>query len=274
MLFSIPVHENHDIINNQIENIFKFNPLSTIILHVNISFTDFDKSKINKNVYINSKRFPYRPGNGMLWIHLQNYLEAIELNIPFHYFVILASNEMFIRKGMHEYVEKHKNGIQLVEYDSKIDWHLFHRDIHLNPNMIKIMNKLNVTTFYGGQSEGNFFEKGVFQQIVDVYFDSDIVLDDYSDTFETDEVMLQTIFYGLNIKKYTIPITLQNYCNAIQYTSDFIDDLLNKKIIIENKRYPKTLLSPHTGKDIDTIFSIKRVDRTFNPLRLYITNLY
>lgn len=273
MLFSIPVHENHDIINNQIENIFKFNPLSMIILHVNTSFTDFDKSKIHKKVYINSKRFPYRYGNGMLWIHLQNYLEAIQLNIPFHYFVTLSSNEMFIRKGMHEYVEKHKNGIQLVEYDPKIDWHLFHRDIHLNPNMMKIMNTLKLTTFYGGQSEGNFFEKGVFQQIVDVYFDSDIVLDDYSDTFQTDEVMLQTIFYGLNIKNYTIPITLQNYCNAIQYTPDFIQDLLDKKCTIENNRYPRTLLSPHTGKDIDTIFSIKRVDRTFNPLRNYITNL-
>jgi hypothetical protein len=85
--------------------------------------------------------------------------------------------------------------------------------------------------------------------------------------------MLQTIFYGLNIKNYTIPITLQNYCNAIQYTPDFIQDLLDKKCTIENNRYPRTLLSPHTGKDIDTIFSIKRVDRTFNPLRNYITNL-
>jgi len=35
LLFSIPIHEKQDIINNQIENILNYNPNSNIILHVN-----------------------------------------------------------------------------------------------------------------------------------------------------------------------------------------------------------------------------------------------
>ena len=69
--------------------------------------------------------------------------------------------------------------------------------------------------------------------------------------------MLQTIFYGLNIKNYTIPITLQNYCNAIQYTPDFIQDLLDKKCTIENNRYPRTLLSLILVKTLIPFFQSK-----------------
>lgn len=275
MLFSIPVHENHDIINNQIDNIFKFNPGSSIIIHVNATFIDFDKSKIRgKNVYINRNRFIYQHGKGLLWIHSQNYLEALHLNIDFNYFVLLSSNEMFIKEGLQRYASEHKNGIQIVEYNPLIDWHLFHRDIHLHPNVIKIMQRLGLKTYYGGQGEGNFFEKDVFGKIVNIYLTSNIMLTNtYLDTFETEEILLQTIFVGLSIKNHTIPITLQNYCNYINYTPQFISDLLNKKITIDNNTFQHTLKSPHIGENIDTIFSIKRVDRSFNPLRVYITNL-
>ena len=40
LLFSIPVHEKHDIINNQIENILNNNPRCKIIIHANKSFYD------------------------------------------------------------------------------------------------------------------------------------------------------------------------------------------------------------------------------------------
>ena len=38
LLFSIPVHEKQDIVNNTVENIFHFNPNSKIILHINLSW--------------------------------------------------------------------------------------------------------------------------------------------------------------------------------------------------------------------------------------------
>ena len=74
LLFSIPVHENHDIINNQIENILNNNPNAHIIIHPNKSFTSFNKNLINyKNVYINENRINYIYGSGLLYIHINNF---------------------------------------------------------------------------------------------------------------------------------------------------------------------------------------------------------
>ena len=118
LLFSIPVHEKHDIINNQIENILNNNPRCKIIIHANKSFYDFSEKYINyDNVYINSNRLDYIWGNGLLNIHSNNFLEAIKLNLNFDYFIIISSNEMFIKKGCIDYISEYKNGIQLIEYD-------------------------------------------------------------------------------------------------------------------------------------------------------------
>ena len=316
ILFSLPVHERIDIINNQIQNIFKYNPDSKIILHVNISYKDFDESIILKhpNVFINSKRFHYNPGKGLLWIHTQNFFEAIRLNINFEYFALLASNEMFIRNGLYDYVKKNKNGIQLVEFNKENLWHNFHKNLENDDNMINLLNRINLHKFYGGQAEGNFFEKNVFSQIVDIYinvycsyklknanfyekkvinekvnfYEKKVIYDKEDnniqnyinnniilDTIENEEIILQTIFASLSIENYTIPFTLQNYTNHIDYTIEFINNLLNNKVTIQDnthRAYFNVLRSPHIGKNVDTIFSIKKVDRTMNELRLYLTN--
>ena len=130
LLFSIPVHENQFVINNQIENIFNCNPNSKIIIHVNKSFKNFIPSltKYN-NVLINSNRYNYIYGKGLLWIHISNFLEAMNQNIDFSYFIILSSNEMFIRKGLLFYIEEIKNGLQLVKFDENINWHNFKKNI-------------------------------------------------------------------------------------------------------------------------------------------------
>ena len=167
LLFSLPVHEKHDIINNQIENILNNNPNCKIIIHANKSFSDFNPSYINyKNVYINSNRIDYVYGNGLLYIHSNNFLEAIKLNINFKYFILLSSNEMFIKKGCVDYISQNKNGIQLIEYNDDILWHNFNKKYDTlinNENIIKLLNHLNLKNLIGGQSEGQFFEKYIFK---------------------------------------------------------------------------------------------------------------
>ena len=63
LLFSIPVHENQEIINNQIENIFNYNPNSKIILHINKSFSTYDESLTKYyNLFINPVQNKYQHG--------------------------------------------------------------------------------------------------------------------------------------------------------------------------------------------------------------------
>ena len=270
LLFSIPVHEEQDVINNQIENILNNNPNSKIILHINKSFSNFVNKITNyENVFFNPIKYSYSFGKGLLFIHINNFLEAIKLNIDFEYFIILSSNEMFIKKGLIDYIEKWGNGLQIVKYDSLNSWHNFNKNLENDKNVRNLINFLNLDTFYGGQTEGQFYEKNVFKIISDIYFK--IFGSNEQHNFETEEIISQTIFKSFNTS-HGLPFTLQNYCNKIEFNEKFINNLINNNIIIPNNYIENTLLSPHVGLDSSSIFSIKRVDRSFNNIRNLLSN--
>ena len=271
ILFSIPVHEKQDIINNHIENILNYNPNSNIIIHINKSYKNFNPLLTSyKNVYINKNSFNYQYSKGLLWIHINNFLEAIRLNILFKYFVIISSNEMFIKYGLNKYINKFKNGLQIVKYDPLIKWHNFQKNIEKTNEMKSLLKDINLNTFYGGQTEGQFYEKDIFQKISNIYikhYESKEL-----NSFETEEVIAQTIFQSFNIN-YGLPITLQNYSNNIIFSDFFIEQLRLDNIIIPNNFINETLLeSAHINQDCKSIFSIKRVDRSFNNIRNYLSN--
>lgn len=267
LLFSIPVHENQEIINNQIENILNYNPNAKIIIHVNKSFLkNFDLTKTNyENVYVNSKSFNYTYSKGLLWIHINNFLEAITLNLDFNYFIILSSNEMFIKHGLNLYIETYKNGAQIIEYDINNLWHNFHKNLEKDEKIIKMLEYIGLNCFYGGQTEGQFYEKVIFQKISDIYLNFFGTLE--INNFETEEIISQTIFKSFNIE-YGLPFTLQNYSNKMDFTEDLIENIRANKIIVEhNKTFKEALESAHSNKDCSSVYSIKRVERTFNNIR-------
>ncbi len=271
ILFSIPVHERQDIINNHIENILNKNPNSNIILHVNKSFKTFnfnDTILKYKNVYINPNNHNYIYGKGLLWIHISNFVEAIKININFKYFCIISSNEMFIKEGLIKYIEKHKNGAQIVENNNNIIWHNFRKGIENDVVVMQMLKDLRINTIYGGQTEGQFYEKNIFQYISDVYLK--YFGNKELSTFETEEILVQTIFKGLDIE-YGLPFTLQNYSTNLIFTPELIEQIINNNGIIPYVQIKENLYSPHCNKDYTSIYSIKRIDRTFNDIRNYIT---
>ena len=270
LLFSIPVHEKQDIINNQIENIFNYNPNCKIILHINKSFTDFNPTLSNyKNLYINPIKFNYIYGKGLLWIHIHNFLEMVKMEIDFDYFCMISSNEMFIKNGLRNYIILQKNGLQTVQFNKNIKWHLFQNEKFIkNHEFNELLKYLGENSIiYGGQAEGNFFEKDIFQKITNIYlnfFKKEI------NDFETEEVLIQTIFKSFNIK-HGLPFTLQNYSNNIVFNEKIINQIETNQLIIPNLNISNTLFSPHIGLNCDSIYSIKRIDRTMNSLRKFIS---
>ena len=270
LLFSLPVHEKQDIINNQIENILNFNPNAKIIIHVNKSFKNFNPENTKyHNVFINSKSFNYQHGKGLLWIHVNNYLEAERLKIDYKYFIIISSNEMFIKHGLNTYINNNKNGLQIVEYSPTINWHNFKKRLDRNNNMIDMLSYLKLNTFYGGQTEGQFYQKNIFKDIVTIYIkyfgETEI------NTFETEEIICQTIFKSLDIN-YSLPFTLQNYSNKLVFDEKFINNIIENNIKIPHNFISDNLLvSPHIDQSCESIYSIKRVDRTNNPIRDYLS---
>ena len=61
-----------------------------------------------------------------------------------------------------------------------------------------------------------------------------------------------------------------NYTNNIDFTNNYINSLINGTKI-KNKPIKSQLISPHVDKISNNIYSIKRVDRTFNNLRNFLT---
>ena len=105
LLFSIPIHEKQNIVNNTIENIFNFNPNCKIILHINKNFTSFNKSYSNyHNLFFNYTNINYTPGEDLLAYHVSNFNYCVNNNIDFKYFIFCASNELYIKKGAIHYI--------------------------------------------------------------------------------------------------------------------------------------------------------------------------
>lgn len=271
LLFSIPIHEREDVVYNQIENIFNYNPGCKIILHINKTFTTFNKKYIYKNLYFNQSNIQFnKAGDDLFSLHVSNFNYSIQNNIPFDFFVILSSNEMFIKNGTVNYIQHFKNGLQSVQYNPNIDWHNFnHSKILNNDNLNKLLKDLNLKHYFGGQTEGQFYTKLIFKKLSSVYLNS-TQNNTFLYPFEAEEILPQTIFKSLNIEYVGNPITLQNYSNKIEFNIPFVKDLI-KGTIIPNFKKKSCLDSPHVNLNSDNVFSIKRVDRSFNSLRNFLT---
>lgn len=270
LLFSIPVHEKQEIVNNTIENIFNFNPNCKIILHINKSFNEFDKIFSDyHNLYFNKTNINYSKGHDLLAYHVSNFNYCINNNLDFNYFIFCASNELYIKHGAINYIKAFKNGIQILQEYQYNDWHNFKKNIHEKNFILDLFKIIDNNELCGGQAEGQFFEKDIFKKISDIYLkitnNNEIYIN-----FEAEEIIPQTIFKTLNID-YNDPLTLQNYTNNIDFTTNYINTLING-IQINNNTIKSQLISPHVNKLSNNIFSIKRVDRTFNKIRKFLTN--
>ena len=270
LLFSIPVHEKQNIVNNTIENIFNFNPNSKIILHINKKFTSFQKENSNyHNLYFNYTNIDYTPGEDLLAYHVSNFNYCLNQNIHFEYFIFCASNELYIKKGAVHYINQFKNGLQIVKYNEDIDWHNFKKNLHENELVMKLFNSINNHTLCGGQTEGQFFEKSLFKKISDIYLKI-TQNNTYHIDFEAEEIFPATILNSLNMK-YGNPLTLQNYTNNINFSIDYLKNII-KGFIVPDYTIKNQLYSPHINEKTNNVFSIKRVDRTFNSIRNFLTN--
>lgn len=114
ILFSIPVHENNDVIRNVVENINKFVKEPIIIIHVNKYWDGFDFSieNVYENVYVNPNRVFGIKFESQMPILYSNFEYAESLGLDFDYFCICHTNELFIRKGIEEYISDNDMSLQ------------------------------------------------------------------------------------------------------------------------------------------------------------------
>jgi hypothetical protein len=280
LAISIPVHENNAVVANLVENILHYNPGCVIVLHVSAVFQDFDPSVANTQpgVFINPHRYSTQLGKGLMLCHCSNFRHLVMTGRSFDAYCLMSSNEMFVRNGLNKYVEDVQNGFQAVPFEAAGDWHLNFRRIDKHPKILALLSALATNGVFGGQAEGQFFQKPVFQRICDIYLSvfGEVPLND----FETEEVVPQTIAMALGLSP-ALPFTLVDYSHNIDFrisipalallANPALAGRVNLNIGLKS---PLTLVSPHAGAKNTSVFSVKRVPRLLDdPLRVYINNL-
>jgi len=280
LAFSLPVHERPEVLLDCVENIFRFNPASAIVLHASRIFEDFDPRLVAgvPGVYVNPTRFNTARGQGLMHCHCSNFEHLRSAGVQFDYFCLISSNEKFIRRGLIDYVQAVKNGFQAVAFDLDADWHVFARRVDQRPEVQNLLRSVGARTIYGGQTEGQFFETPLFAKICEAYW----AAFGRNETvgFETEEVVPQTVAVAQGVKG-SPPFTLVDYTHNLDFalTADVVAKLADPSLVGRvrlniGRKSPNCLISPHWNLDNRSVFSVKRIPREVgHGLREFINRL-
>ena len=278
LAFSIPVHENNDTVEDLLRNVRKYNPGCVIVLHASQIFKDFDEERFAKlpGVHVNPERHMTAFSCGLLNVHCSNFRHLCQVEPDFDTFCLISSNEMFIRPGLEDYVAKVKNAFQAVPFNYQEDWHVFYHHVDRNPHVLLMTRSLGMNTVYGGQTEGQFFEKRVFDLIAQMYAAAFGAKE--MNEFETEEIVPSTMAMALHLRPAE-PFTLVDYTHESRlnlHTVALLADpeRVGKVRLNLGRKLPQMLVSPHLERFNDSVYSVKRVERKMDdPLRQFINHL-
>lgn len=197
LVISIPVHEKPDVITDQINNLKKYIDHPIIVLHISKSF--FNKYSLCtlehiENVYINPVNLETAWGNIFL-THVSNFFFIREI-MEFDYFLIQASNDMFLRPGIEDYIRNYKAGFcrRMVLQEFSMWWP--GRAAWNDQQLKKIMNIVGQRRIIATQIEGTFFRYDIAEQIMRIIRDN-YVLDKKSEIYPREEFYFSTIASAL-----------------------------------------------------------------------------
>lgn len=272
---SIPVHERPDVIYDQIVNMKKFLGTQNVafVLHISKSYKEpwlklpFRKYHYEniENVFINPTSFPTQKGN-LVHIHNSNFKFAKQ-EIPFDYFCLHASNDMYVRKGGDSYIQEKEYGIHQAPTSPEMPWkQAIHA--HQDRDLLKMMRHLKIETIYGTQPEGIFFTSELFEEM-------QTVIDQFYSFENSTFYCREEIYYSTLIQKWVTkvhpPLLYSELCRKK------VSEKLIEEINRGNLKEPET---DHNGVgqyklyDFSNLYAVKRVPRKYShPLRRQIRSL-
>lgn len=279
---SIPVHKNPETVLDQIENIQHFykNEVA-IVLHVpeNFEFTSRfkDESFLNiEGVYVNPEKLHVIWGT-LMHVHNSNFNFA-EKEIDFDYFILHASNDMYVRHGVTEYIEKAKNGIHQAPWRNTVRYLTFNNDgrkswskeRHQDLELELMLGTLGLEKVYGTHSEGTFFEKKVFSQMVEA-IDKFYFYDGTQRIYPREEYWYSTLIQKFVSKdKISKPLLFsENWWRTGQKIDSELILRLHKGELIDD------VIKLKHPYDYRNLYAVKRVNRNINhPNRVLIRKLW
>lgn len=169
IIVSIPVHEKPEVIKNQIQNFKKYIDNLYIVLHVSKGFLEqYDIKEIDniEGVYINPVHLDTKWAD-IIHTHISNF-HFISKIMDFDYYVMHASNDMYIKHGFSNYIQKFDAGFNVRKVIKK-DSHWWPGNMAINDSALKnMMADCGQTMIIASQIESSFYKKGIMEEIVSI----------------------------------------------------------------------------------------------------------
>ena len=165
LIILINCHENKESIKDGIDNIFKFNPETCVILNDGTK-ENLDELK-RENVFVVKRKVGYDRFDTMVPLHIELKDCMVENELTSEYVLMQATNQLFVKKGFYDYIKKYKGSY----YGRKIDERCI---VNLKHNHIfkKYYDELTRENFkYQSNHDGMFFTYHDFMSMMD-YFEN------------------------------------------------------------------------------------------------------
>lgn len=268
---SIPVHEQPDVIVDQINNINHFYDDDVmIVLHVSKNFIqpnnlvpgrDYD-FRTKKNVFINPENLPTSYPDSLAHVHNSNFKFANKI-ADFDYFVLHSSNDMYVRKGAASYIQSAQNGHQNVPIRVNDDDWMFAPKVTADKELKNMMNYLGLHEIYHSMPEGTFYQKDIFVEMVKII--NKFFVYGRGEVFPREEVFYPTIASKLTEKCYP-PFVFSELMTGKSLTS--------RQITKFSKNAGLEKIKGTEHYDRNHIYAVKRIPRIYDhPHRTLIRNL-
>ena len=278
------------VINNNLDNYFKFNPGCNVVMHVNAQYRDFEWED-RPNVLVSPKRFVIKHGQCQLASILTMFKHAVDSGIDFDYVTINHSGEMYVKPGAYEYMKNYDYAIwhgpdSRLKNDYIHQWppcESFITNAQQGSDPFEgLFDSLNIANYCASQLEGSFYKRDLFQMIYD-WFEENYQIDKLNQwPLYYEELMIPTLAYHLSggSTNYTHPLCAfyieKGHCtlDSIEY----IDRVINNQPVLawgsDNLPYWGARLHNTTQVDSSKLYTVKRVNRIINdPIREHITQI-
>jgi hypothetical protein len=310
IVFSLPVHENADVVIDQIRNFQFFAPDSLILLHVSNEFCGWGKYSIKDfekmdNVIVNPARMSTSYGTGVIVkLHVSNFEEA-QKHCKFDFFNLHSSNDMFIKHGLESYLKTSESGFFPLKVPYGTRW-VHGKEAFRDKTLRKIMKQQKIQAVLGSQIEGTFYSTNLFEKIAGVLKENMDKI--FSPNTSADCKKSLTKYHNSTLKKVNSKLLYYLFKNSLlEENRCYAKEEVYFPTIAA--KYAQTVVPPYTyinwptnlaisKEDIDDIrqnsreffsrpgisasenhkyreiFSVKRIARVYDdPLREYIRSL-
>lgn len=289
-LISLPIHERPEVVADQLENIKRFMPSSLVMIHISKGFQgdvtglqDLISWQYQGFAFINPERLN-TAWAGMIQSHLSNFKAAVDAELDFTHFAMHASNDMFVKLGAEEYIEKHGCGVQQFPCSPDMMW-TPRRRATWDPQLHAIMDDIGATKMHGSQIEGTFYTKSIFEDIHGLFrknFDVNKIEqygtkddNDHNNTLYAREELYFSIIASEIVRgKLARPYLFSEVMTGVKTTPVLIDQIRTNEVNDEDC-VEKRICDPHYRLyDKENLYAVKRVARDLrDPLRRYIREL-